>query len=109
MPFLPSLSRETCSIHTYGSGGIPNPSVSLQPRGGKLQIRAMKSFFPRQAYGPLSVSVDHAAGVEMLEVRHRDPFDRLLIVQARLEGLRLLTADDQVLAYGNPTVDARAR
>jgi hypothetical protein len=32
----------------------------------------------------------------------------LLIVQARHEGLRLLTADDLVLAYGLPTVDARA-
>jgi len=31
-----------------------------------------------------------------------------LIVQARHEGLRLLTIDDQVLAYGSPTVDVRS-
>ena len=55
----------------------------------------------------LSVSVDHAAAVEALELLHRDPFDRLLIVQARHEGLRLLTSDDLVLAYGSPAVDAR--
>jgi len=29
---------------------------------------------------------------------HRDPFDRLLIAQARSEGMRLVTADDQVMA-----------
>jgi PIN domain nuclease of toxin-antitoxin system len=56
----------------------------------------------------LAVTVDHAAAVETLEALHSDPFDRLLIVQARHEGLRLLTADDEVLAYGNPTSDARA-
>ena len=56
----------------------------------------------------LPVGVDHAAAVETLELLHRDPFDRLLIVQARHEGLRLLTIDDQVLAYGSPTVDVRS-
>jgi PIN domain nuclease of toxin-antitoxin system len=56
----------------------------------------------------LPVSIDHAAAVETLELIHRDPFDRLLIVQARHEGLRLLTSDDKVLAYGSPAVDARA-
>jgi PIN domain nuclease of toxin-antitoxin system len=56
----------------------------------------------------LPVSIDHAAAVETLELLHRDPFDRLLIMQARHEGLRLLTSDDEVLAYGSPTVDARA-
>jgi PIN domain nuclease of toxin-antitoxin system len=55
----------------------------------------------------LPVSAGHAAGVETLEPLHRDPFDRLLIVQARQEGLRLLTIDDLVLAYGSPTADVR--
>ena len=56
---------------------------------------------------PLPVSIGHAGGVETLELLHRDPFDRLLVVQARHEGLTLLTGDDQVLAYGSPAVDAR--
>jgi PIN domain nuclease of toxin-antitoxin system len=55
----------------------------------------------------LPVEVAHAAGVETLEQLHRDPFDRLLIVQARQEGMSLVTVDEQVLAYANPTVDAR--
>ena len=54
----------------------------------------------------LPVSIGHAAAVEDLEMLHKDPFDRLLIVQARHEGLKLMTVDEQVLAYGNPTVDA---
>jgi PIN domain nuclease of toxin-antitoxin system len=55
----------------------------------------------------LPVSVQHAAGVETLELLHRDPFDRILVVQARQDDLRLLTADDHLLAYGPPTVDVR--
>jgi PIN domain nuclease of toxin-antitoxin system len=58
--------------------------------------------------GTLPVTAEHAAAVETLEVLHRDPFDRLLIVQARHESLRLFTADDQVLAYGSPAADARS-
>ena len=56
----------------------------------------------------LPLSIEHAAAVETLDPRHSDPFDRVLIVQARHEGLRFLTADDKVLAYGTPAVDARA-
>lgn len=59
------------------------------------------------AVAALPVSAAHAAGVEALEPLHRDPFDRLLIVQARHDGLRLLTVDERVLAYGRPAVDAR--
>jgi PIN domain nuclease of toxin-antitoxin system len=56
----------------------------------------------------LSVTIEHAAAIETLQLVHRDPFDRLLIVQARHESLSLLTADDRVLAYGSPAVDVRA-
>jgi len=88
--------------------------ISIKQRLGKLPLREPVSAYVARRLAaddvqPLPVSVDHAAGVETLELRHRDPFDRLLIVQARHEGLRLLTADDQVLAYGSPTVDARSR
>jgi PIN domain nuclease of toxin-antitoxin system len=88
--------------------------IAIKQKLGKLPLREPVSAYVARRLAaddvqPLSVSVDHAAGVETLELRHRDPFDRLLIVQARHEGLRLLTADDQVLAYGSPTVDARSR
>jgi PIN domain nuclease of toxin-antitoxin system len=56
----------------------------------------------------LPVSAGHAAGVEALDPLHKDPFDRLLVVQARHEGLRLLTVDPLVLAYGSPVIDVRA-
>lgn len=49
----------------------------------------------------LSVTADHAAAVEHLPPLHRDPFDRLLVVQAAAERAVLLTADPQLPAYGD--------
>ena len=42
---------------------------------------------------PLDISHLHAIAAGQLPTHHRDPFDRMLIAQARLEGLTLLTAD----------------
>lgn len=48
---------------------------------------------------PLPVQPAHALRVAALPLHHRDPFDRLLIAQAQIEGLPLLTADAQFRDY----------
>ncbi len=50
-------------------------------------------------YTELSVSSAHAAAVVHLPPIHQDPFDRLLIAQAQVEGITLLTADRVVASY----------
>jgi len=55
---------------------------------------------------PLAVDIAHAQGVQRLPPLHRDPFDRMLVAQARIEGLTLVTADRQLGAYGIPVMDA---
>lgn len=47
----------------------------------------------------LSVNELHAARLGHLPLHHRDPFDRLLIAQAQIEGLTLVTADRQFSTY----------
>ena len=47
----------------------------------------------------LPVSLAHAEGVADLPRHHGDPFDRLLIAQARAEGLIIVTSDRQIPAY----------
>lgn len=49
----------------------------------------------------LPVTAEHAAAVEQLPPVHREPFDRLLVAQARVEGAALLTADRVLLGYGD--------
>jgi PIN domain nuclease of toxin-antitoxin system len=60
-------------------------------------------------YTELVITGAHTAGVAGLPDIHRDPFDRLLVSQARLEGITLLTADTKVAEYGAPARLIRVR
>lgn len=53
-------------------------------------------------YRELAVSSPHVAAVVDLPPLHRDPFDRILVAQSRLEGIVLLTNDRLVSRYGAP-------
>jgi PIN domain nuclease of toxin-antitoxin system len=53
-------------------------------------------------FAELPIQADHVLAVEHLPLIHRDPFDRLLVVQAAREGLRLLTSDRTLASYGDP-------
>jgi PIN domain nuclease of toxin-antitoxin system len=55
---------------------------------------------------PLPVKLAHVLAVATLPLHHGDPFDRLLIAQARVEGLTLVTRDQHFRAYGIPLVEA---
>ena len=57
-------------------------------------------------FKPLAITMEHAARVGELPLLHRDPFGRMLIAQAQLEGLDLLTADAGLRAYGVKVVVA---
>lgn len=48
---------------------------------------------------PLAVSVEHASAVEHLPLHHRDPFDRMLVSQATIEGGALISRDDALRPY----------
>ena len=50
-------------------------------------------------FDPLAISVAHARAVAYLPQHHRDPFARMLVVQAQHEGLTLLTRDPLVQQY----------
>lgn len=57
---------------------------------------------------PLSIELEHAVRVAALPALHRDPFDRMLVAQAMLEGLTLVTADPHLARYGARLLDASA-
>ena len=52
-------------------------------------------------FGTLDISIAHVIGVERLDHLHGDPFDRLMVAQAKAEGLVLLTHDKALAAYGD--------
>jgi PIN domain nuclease of toxin-antitoxin system len=55
-----------------------------------------------QAFEQLSVTAAHAHALKGLALHHRDPFDRMLVAQASLEGLTIVTHDEALKAYGVP-------
>jgi PIN domain nuclease of toxin-antitoxin system len=54
----------------------------------------------------LDIKVAHTLAVAELPLHHQDPFDRMLVAQAQLEGLMVVTRDPSFRAYGVPLLDA---
>ena len=72
---------------------------------GKLRLeQPFETFIPQQltvnGIGILNLSVEHTAAVSTLPFYHRDPFDRLIAVQAKVEQMPLVSADPVFDAYG---------
>ena len=53
-------------------------------------------------YEELAIASEHAIAIDRLPSIHKDPFDRLLVAQALVEGVTLLTADERLERYGAP-------
>lgn len=75
--------------------------MSIKRSLGKLDVPDnLAELLPQMRFTPLAITAEHAQAVATLPLHHSDPFDRLLIAQARLEGLTIMTADPQFPAYG---------
>ncbi len=74
----------------YGNGRLELPEKPEQYVAQRLT---------RHRFSSLPIQLSHAAQVYRLPDIHKDPFDRLLVVQSQLEELPLLTADLQIARY----------
>lgn len=84
--------------------------LSIKVRLGKLPAvgMAVRDYLPwalpQLGARSLPFSADHGAAVELLPRHHKDPFDWMLIAQARVEGLTILTNDRYIRIYDVRTV-----
>lgn len=78
--------------HSLGRGDMP---VSGQD--------AMR-YFRDSGYRFLSIDAEHAVTVEELPMHHQDPFDRILVAQALVEPMRLMTHDPLVALYSDTII-----
>ena len=74
---------------------LGRPDFNLEP---SLLRQALLS----GGWQELPIEASHAMAVRQLTPLHRDPFDRLLLAQAQVEGMLLLTADSQLSRYPGP-------
>ena len=81
--------------HALGKLRLPEPPVTYVPsRVAALGVQ------------PLPIDQQHVLHVATLPPHHRDPFDRLLIAQAQIDDLTILTADPLFAAYDVATIAA---
>jgi PIN domain nuclease of toxin-antitoxin system len=68
---------------------------------GKLDLPDdFEEVLDSQAFSKLPVTVDHAHAIAELPGVHRDPFDRMLVAQAVVEGMTIVTRDRRIGEYG---------
>jgi PIN domain nuclease of toxin-antitoxin system len=81
--------------------------ISIKRSLGKLDAPVdLDAAMSANRFLSLPVTIPHALVVGTLPEHHRDPFDRLLIAQARHEGFKLVSRDPHIPRYGVPHIVA---
>ena len=68
----------------------------------QLDVRLFRRGLLANGYREFAVTGEHAVAIHGLPLLHKDPFDRMLVAQALVEGVTLLTADRPVAQYPGP-------
>jgi PIN domain nuclease of toxin-antitoxin system len=78
--------------------------MAIKINVGKLQVKKpfvdLPHFFTSNGLEWLPLTFEHNLAYLSLELLHRDPFDRMLIAQAMIEGLTIVTRDAHFEGYG---------
>jgi PIN domain nuclease of toxin-antitoxin system len=68
----------------------------------KVDARLLRRGLLDNGYGELPIISHHVVAIDSLPPIHKDPFDRILVAQATVEGVTLLTVDSVVSQYPGP-------
>ncbi|MGZ5030162.1 MAG: type II toxin-antitoxin system VapC family toxin [Methylobacter sp.] len=68
----------------------------------QVDARVLRRGLLDNGYQELAITAEHAVSIDSLPPIHKDPFDRILVAQATVEGITLLTADAVVAKYPGP-------
>ena len=104
------LSSEAQQIITNGRNRILVSvasawEVAIKQNLGKLHAPlSVEEMIEKARFVSLPIQFTHIAQLAKLPPIHSDPFDRLLIAQAQIENLTLITRDEALFGYGVPTI-----
>ena len=109
-----SLSPEAARIlketdETVHVSSVSAIEIAIKVRVGRLPamhdaLMQFDELVRRDSFSHLPISHAHAREAGLLPGLHRDPFDRLIAAQSRLEGLTVITRDPQLAAFGCRTL-----
>jgi PIN domain nuclease of toxin-antitoxin system len=106
----PALPGRACELvadpdNTVFVSAVSLWEIWLKQSLGKLTLPAdFEAKLAAEAFEHLPLLATHTRGITSLPWHHRDPFDRMLIAQARAAGLKFVTADAIAAAYGEPVL-----
>ena len=108
----PSLSEAAKSTISDGKNGVFVSSaviweIRTKQALGKLEIPPnFRQVLDQQPFEMLAITAEHAHTVGDLPAIHRDPFDRMLVAQAKVEGFTIVTRDSIIEQYKIKTIQA---
>jgi PIN domain nuclease of toxin-antitoxin system len=107
-PVRRRIGRDSARLYLSAASSF---EIAVKHRQGKLKLPLSPLNFVNDLTdeGAVALPMDnaHALQAGLLPEHHRDPVDRVLIAQAQLEGLTLVTADPRILQYDVACLDAR--
>jgi PIN domain nuclease of toxin-antitoxin system len=81
--------------------------IAIKQASGKLKVTGLPEVhLPACRFHELPLTIAHAAALRDLPSIHKDPFDRMLAAQARVEGMTLVTRDQTIRRYDVPCIAA---
>jgi PIN domain nuclease of toxin-antitoxin system len=74
--------------------------IEIKAAKGRLKAPSdIQAALAAQGFQPLAIAMHHVYSVESLPRYHRDPFDRMIVAQAHLEGMTIVTSDSEIRRY----------
>jgi PIN domain nuclease of toxin-antitoxin system len=81
--------------------------ISIKRAAGRLEAPAdLEAHLEKHRFVRLPITIAHALRAGALPTHHDDPFDRVLVAQAELEGLTIVTRDENIGRYAVATLSA---
>ena len=106
----PKLSKAARDIISDDNNDVYFSTVSLieisikrkaHPDEMPFDAREARKLFVESGYEELTVDSSHAEAMDGLPLLHRDPFDRLLLAQAKANGMKVVSHDNRLPQYGD--------
>lgn len=99
-----SLIEDPATVVAFSAASLWEIAIKngLGRRDFNVDPRVLRRGLVENDYTELPVNGTHAVAVDLLPPIHKDPFDRMLVAQAQIEGLTLLTADKTLGLYPGP-------
>ena len=108
----PTLSEEARNIIANGEhlvfvSAATIWEIRIKEALGKLKIpQNFQAILTDQPFEMLDITTEHAHAIADLPEHHKDPFDRMLVAQAKTESLRLITRDSHLRKYAIAIIEA---